>query len=324
MPRSSDLPVTISDVRAATQRIRAFVHRTPVMTSTTLDSMTGAMVFFKCENFQKVGAFKFRGATNAVALLPDDARRRGVVTHSSGNHAQALALAASMQGISAKIVMPDMTPPAKLEATRGYGAEIVLVKAAERDRVADEIVEREGRVLVHPSNDPAVIAGQGTAALELIEEVGPLDALIAPIGGGGLMSGTAIAAKGLLDKVQVFGAEPAKADDAYRSVQIGAIQPSTYPETIAEGLRTGLGDNTFAIIRTHVDEIVLVEEMEIVDAMRTIWERMKLVIEPSSAVAVSPLLTGKVPVRGKRVGVILSGGNVDVTGLFEVLRERVG
>ena len=284
--------------------------------------MTGAQVFLKCESFQKVGAFKFRGAANAVALLFDEGRKRGVVTHSSGNHAQALALASSLQQVDATIVMPNDATPAKLNATRGYGAKVVLVDAAQRAEAADDLVRREGRVLVHPSNDPAVIAGQGTAAAELIDEAGELDLVLTPVGGGGLLSGAAVATKHRLPACKVVGAEPAKADDAYRSLQTGEIQPSHHPNTIADGLRPQLGSNTFPIIQRLTDGIVLVEEDEIVEAMRWVWERMKLVIEPSSAVPVAALLCGKVEAGGKRVGIVLSGGNVALDSFFDLLRAE--
>jgi len=311
------LPVVFDDVLAAAERIAPFVHRTPVLTCSTLNRLVGAEVFFKCENFQKVGAFKFRGASNAVALLTQEQRERGVVTHSSGNHAQAVALAAAMQGVDATIVMPDDASPVKVAATKGYGATVVQCPAADRAKVAEELVGREDRILVHPSNDPAVIAGQGTAALELLDEAHDMDMVLAPVGGGGIASGTAVVVKRLLKNATVIAAEPEMADDAFRSLQTGAIQPSTHPDTIADGLRTSLGDNTFAIIRQLVDEIVLVEEAEILDAMRFVWERMKIVIEPSSAVPLAPILTGKLSVKGRRVGVILTGGNVDVSRFFE-------
>ena len=317
----SSLPVSFADVAAAADRIRAFVHHTPIHTSSTLDRLTGGRVFLKCENFQKVGAFKFRGASNAVALLSPQARRRGVVTHSSGNHAQALALAADMQGVDAVIVMPSDATRAKVAATKGYGAKVVEVEPAQRAQAAQEVAEREGRVLVHPSNDPAVIAGQGTAAAEMVEDVGELDIVLAPVGGGGLLSGTAIAARHFLPRCTVVGVEPAMADDAYRSLQSGTIQPSSHPNTIADGLRTQLGSNTFPIIRERVDEIVLVEEDEIVDAMRWVWERVKLVVEPSAAVPVAAILQGKVDVAGKRAGIILSGGNVALGSFFERLGQ---
>lgn len=310
-----ELPVTYSDVMAAAARIDPYVHHTPVHTSATFGAETRATGFFKCENFQRTGSFKFRGASNAVAMLSPDERGRGVVTHSSGNHAQALALAASLQDADAVIVMPNDANPAKVAATEGYGARVVQVEPARRSEAAQQIAEEEGRVLVHPSNDPAVIAGQATAAMELIDDAEELDVILAPVGGGGLLSGTAVAAKHLLPDCAVIGAEPAMADDAYRSLQTGEIQPSCHPPTIADGLRTQLGDNTFAILRALADEIVLVDEDEIVAAMRWVWERLKLVIEPSSAVPVAAMLAGKVDGAGKRVGIILSGGNLDLAHL---------
>jgi len=317
------LPVTCDDTVAAAKRIAPLVHRTPVLTCSTLNRLTGAELFFKCENFQKTGSFKFRGAANAVALLTEEQRKRGVVTHSSGNHAQALAFAAAKQGVRATIVMPDDAPAIKVAATKGYGAEVVQCPPTDRAKVAGEFVERRGYVLVHSSNDPAVIAGQGTTALELLDEVGDLDMVLVPVGGGGIASGTAIVVKHRLNNAAVLGAEPKMADDAYRSLQTGTIQPSPHPPTVADGLRTSLGQNTFAILRQLLDDIVLLEETEILDAMRLVWERMKIVIEPSSATALAPALVGKADVKGKRVGVILTGGNVDLGRFFERLGQRL-
>ncbi len=311
------------DILAAAERIRPYVHRTPVLTSRTLDGLAGAQLFFKCENFQRVGAFKFRGATNAVLSLADDEARRGVVTHSSGNHAQALALAARMRGVPATIVMPRTAPQVKLEAVRGYGGEIVLCEPtpAAREEGARKIVSERGAVLVHPFNDDRIIAGQGTAALELLDDIGDVDALFAPVGGGGMLSGSAIVVEHRCPHALVFGCEPQNADDAHRSFHSGVIQPALPPNTIADGLLTSLGERTFAIIRRHVDDILLVSEDEIVAALRLVLERMKIVIEPSSAVAVAAALrdvSRVVPApagRPRRVGVILTGGNVDFTRL---------
>ena len=277
----------------------------------------------KCENFQRVGAFKFRGAMNALLLLGDGQRAAGVVTHSSGNHAQALALAGQLLGVPVTIVMPRTAPAVKRAATLGYGARIVLCEPTLESReaaVASEI-DRHGLTLVHPYNDWSVIAGQGTAALELLDQAGPLDAVIAPVGGGGLLSGTALAVKGRSPGTSVMGAEPAAADDAYRSLKSGAIQPSLDPRTIADGLRTSLGSKTFAVISRYVDEIFTVSEAEIIEATRFVWERIKIVIEPSSAVVVAPLLAGRLSPPGRRVGLILSGGNVDVEPFFKLLSE---
>lgn len=309
----------------AYERIRKVVNRTPVMTSSTLDMMTGAMCFFKCENFQKTGAFKFRGAYNALSQLSPKQKEKGVITHSSGNHAQALALAAKLMDIKAVIVMPENAPKVKVAATKGYGAEVVFCSSSPRDRegVAQALVERFGYALIHPSNDLEIIAGAGTVAFEFLKEVGELDVVFCPVGGGGLLSGTAVAAKGLFPAVKVIGVEPQNADDAYRSLKVGRILPMEDPDTIADGLRSSLGSNTFRIIRENVDEIVTVSEGEIVDAMQFLWERMKLVVEPSGAVSLAGVLSGQVDLGSERVGIIISGGNVDVTGFFIRLRRRI-
>ncbi|MHB8079731.1 MAG: pyridoxal-phosphate dependent enzyme [Candidatus Krumholzibacteriia bacterium] len=307
------LPVH-ADVLAAAERIRPCVHRTPVLTCATLDRLTGARLHFKCENLQKVGAFKFRGACNAVLSLPPGARSAGVATHSSGNHAAALALAARLQGLPAYIVMPDNAPRVKREAVAGYGGIIRLCAPtlAAREETLAQVVRETGAVFVHPYNDPRVIAGQGTAALELLAEVPDLDTLVAPVGGGGLLSGTALAAEGAAPDARIVGAEPAGADDACRSLREGRIVPSVAPRTMADGLLTSLGELTFAIIRRRVEQIATVSEPGIAAAMRLIWERMKLVVEPTSAVPLAALLEGGVDVAGRRVGIILSGGNVEL------------
>jgi threonine dehydratase len=311
--------VGIQDVIDAHRRIRNYVLWTPVMTSSTIDRMIDCQVFFKCENFQRAGAFKFRGALNTVSQLTEEERNSGVIAHSSGNHAQALALAASLTGIKATIVMPKNSPKVKVDATRGYGAEIVFCENSTESRVqvAQELMQTHGYVLVHPYNDARIIAGAGTAALELIEEVEELDYLFAPVGGGGLVSGSAIVAKSLLPDSNVVAVEPKNADDAFRSFRDGKIYPSVYPDTIADGLRTQLGDLTFRIIREHVDSIITVSEEEIVNAMRLLWERMKLVVEPSGAVSLAGLLNMKDELDDKRVGVIISGGNIDLTKFFK-------
>jgi len=315
---SATLPaIDIDDIRRAAARIKPHVHRTPVITSATMDSMTGATLFFKCENVQRVGAFKFRGAANAVFSLDDAAARRGVATHSSGNHAQALALAARLRGIDATIVMPRDAPKVKVEAVRGYGARIVFSGNApeDRERTLEEVVKETGAEFVHPSDDLRVIAGQGTCALEIMEDVPALDLVITPVGGGGLLSGTALAVQGVSPKTRVIGAEPAAADDAYRSFSSGTLFPSGNPKTIADGLRTSLGPNTFPLVRAHVAAIVTTSEEAIVRAMRLIWERMKIVIEPSAAVPLAAIMEGKLDIKGKRVVIILSGGNVDLDAL---------
>ena len=309
----------------AYERIRKVVNRTPVVTSSTLDRMTGAMCFFKCENFQRTGAFKFRGAYNALSQLSPRQKEKGVITHSSGNHAQALALAAKLMDIKAVIVMPEDAPKVKVAATKGYGAEVVFCSSSPRDRegVAQALVERFGYALIHPSNDLEIIAGAGTVAFEFLKEVGELDVVFCPVGGGGLLSGTAVAAKGLFPAVKVIGVEPQNADDAYRSLKVGRILPMEDPDTIADGLRSSLGSNTFRIIRESVDEIVTVSEGEIVDAMQFLWERMKLVVEPSGAVSLAGVLSGQVDLGSERAGIIISGGNVDVTDFFIRLRRRI-
>ncbi|MFC2078524.1 pyridoxal-phosphate dependent enzyme [Candidatus Bipolaricaulota bacterium] len=309
----------------ARDRIASFIHRTPVLTCSTLNERIGASVFFKCENFQKTGSFKFRGACNAVASLSDAERARGVVTHSSGNYAQALALAAQLHGATAYVVMPENSPIIKQEATAGYGATIALCEPTHtgRHETAERIREATGATFLSPYDDPRVFAGQGTACLELIEEVGELDLVLAPVGGGGLLSGTLLAAKHLLPQAAVVGCEPAEADDAARSIASGERIVDFVPHTIADGLRTPLGEYTFPIIRDMVDDLVLVSEVDIIHAMRFVWERMKIVIEPSSAVAVAPLLTGSVETKGNRIGVIISGGNLDLTQFFELLQVRL-
>ena len=310
---------TINNIQQAHLRIRPYIHRTPVLTCNALDEMVGARLFFKCENFQKVGAFKFRGACNAIFSLPSEEASRGVVTHSSGNHAAALALAARKRGISARIVMPSNAPPVKIDAVKNYGGIITFCEPtlASREGTAAQVIEETGATMIHPYNDYRIIAGQGTAALELIEDVNDLDYILAPVGGGGLMSGTAIAAKSLNPGIKVIGCEPKNADDAYRSVQAGKIIPSENPDTIADGLKTSLGEKTFPIIQEFVDVIVLVTEQQIITAMRHIFERMKIIIEPSSAVPFGALISNKLNVSGKKVGIIISGGNVDFSKFFE-------
>jgi threonine dehydratase len=308
---------TIKDVREASARIQPFVHRTPILTCSSLSEMCDAEIFFKCENFQKVGAFKIRGATNAVFSLGRKEATKGVATHSSGNHAAALALAARWRGTRAYVVMPENAPQVKRDAVAHYGAEIVFCKPTleAREEALAKLVNRTGAAFVHPYNDHRVISGQGTAALELCEEITILDIVMAPVGGGGLLSGTAIAVSALAPKTHVVAAEPEKADDAFRSFRAGKIIPADNPQTIADGLRTSLGDLTFPIIKRHVKDIVTVSEEGIAAAMRTIWERMKIIVEPSAAVPLGALLTRRPEFSGKRIGVILSGGNVDLAHL---------
>lgn len=310
-------PISLETVGEAAGRIKPFAHRTPVLTSRYFDDRLGAKVYFKCENLQKVGAFKFRGACNAVMSLPDEEAARGVVTHSSGNHAQAVAHAAALRGIKATIVMHDNAPAVKRAAVEGYGAAVIPCAPNEqaRQEMADEVASRTDAVFIHPYNDRRIIAGQGTAALELIEEVGPLDMVLAPVGGGGLLSGTSVSTAALCPGAAIIGCEPAGADDARRSLAAGRIFPSDHPDTIADGLLTSLGNLTFAVIREHVRAIVTVDDDATIEAMRTVWMRMKIIIEPSAAVPVAVLLHQKVEAAGKRIGVILSGGNVDLDHL---------
>ncbi|MBI5913863.1 MAG: pyridoxal-phosphate dependent enzyme [Bacteroidetes bacterium] len=301
----------------AHRRIQPYIHRTPVFTCQTIDRMAGAAVFFKCENFQKMGAFKMRGAANAILQLPEAARKKGVATHSSGNFAQALALSAKLLGVRAYIVMPSNSPEVKKAAVRDYGGEIIecepTLKA--REETLQVVVERTGAAFLHPFNDHDVILGQGTAALELLQDVDNLDVIIAPVGGGGLLGGTALAAHHFSPKTKVVAAEPFGADDAWQSKQAGKIVPQTHPQTIADGLRTSLGDQTFPLLRDLVERVIRVEEREIVEALRLLMERMKLVVEPSGAVPLAALLKEKSQFEGQRVGVILSGGNVDLKTL---------
>jgi threonine dehydratase len=308
---------TLEDIRMAAERIRPFAHRTPVLTCASLDRAVGAQVFLKCENLQRVGAFKFRGACNAVFSLTEQEAERGVVCHSSGNHAQALALAARLRGVPAHIVMPSNAPGVKKAAVAGYGGQITFCEPTLEAREAAQaaVVARTGATIVHPYNDLRVIAGQGTAALELLTDHPDLDVVLAPVGGGGLLSGTAIAAQGLAPAIRVIAAEPEAADDACRSMAAGRIIPSLDPKTIADGLLTSLGELTFPIIRERVERIVPVSEAGIVAAMKFVWERAKLVIEPSAAVPVALLWERKFDLTGLRVGVILSGGNVDLEKL---------
>ncbi len=314
--RSAPAPA-IDDVRDAAARIRPYAHLTPVLTSAAIDEMSGASVYFKCENFQKVGAFKFRGAVNAIFSLSGDAVARGVATHSSGNHAAAVSLAASLRKAAATVVMPENANATKRAAVEGYGGKVVLCEPSQKSReeTLARILAESGATFIPPYDDYRVIAGQGTAALELLEHAPDLDAILAPVGGGGLLAGTALAASGLSPGTRIFGAEPRAADDAYRSLRAGRIQSLNSTNTIADGLRTNVGKLTFPIIQEHVEDILCVTESEIIAAMRLVWERMKIVIEPSAAVPVAALLKSPEFFKGKQVGVILSGGNVDLSTL---------
>jgi len=307
----------IGIIRDAARRISPYVHRTPVFASRAINEICGAEVFFKAENMQKVGAFKARGAVNAVFSLDEGLAACGVATHSSGNHAAALAYAAGCRRSKAYVVMPDNAPPVKKAAVAGYGAQITFCESTQqaRETALAALVEKTGAVFIHPYNDYRVIAGQATAALELLEQVPALDLVIAPVGGGGLLSGTALTVAAINPEIKVFGAEPAGADDAFRSLQAGRIIPVEKPDTIADGLRTSLGDLTFAVIKEHVAKIITVSDERIIKAMRLIWERMKIVVEPSAAVPLAALLNAEAKVKSLRVGLILSGGNVDLDNL---------
>jgi len=308
---------TLSDIQSTHKKIRPFIHRTPVLTSQQLNRIFGCELYFKCENFQKVGAFKFRGATNAVLSLADDQKKHGVVTHSSGNHAAALALAAGMNGIKAYIVMPENAPSVKKDAVAGYGASITFCKPTlqAREETCRTIMEKEGATLIHPYDNFNVICGQGTASLELLEDVDDLNVIVAPIGGGGLMSGTSTCAKAINDRIKVIGAEPLNANDAWKSFKTGILTPSVNPLTIADGLLTSLSELTFSVIRKNVDDIFTAQEESITSSMKLIWERMKIIIEPSSATVLAVIKENPGFFKGKKVGLIISGGNVDLKRL---------
>jgi len=303
------------DIIQAHELVKPYIHRTPIFTSSYLNEKTGSKLYFKCENLQKIGAFKARGGLNAVLTLTEEQRKNGVATHSSGNHAQAIAYAAAMVGAKAYIVMPDNSPQVKINAVEGYGAAITFCKNTpeERERTVAEIVERTGATFIHPFNNYEVMAGQATTAKELIEDVPEhLDVIIAPVGGGGLLSGTALSAHYLSPETQVFAGEPEGAADAILSFRSGKIEKAPYVKTIADGLLTYLGDKTFPVIKEHVTDILMVSDEEIVDAMRFLWERMKLIVEPSGAVSLAAVLKNKSIFEGKTVGIIISGGNVDL------------
>jgi threonine dehydratase len=309
--------VNLDTIRAAHERIRPYIHRTPVLTNSWLNDGRRACLFFKCENFQKVGAFKARGATNAVFALDDEAARRGVATHSSGNHGAAVARAAKLRGVPAHIVMPSNSAKVKIRAVESYGAHVVFCEPTEeaRETTCAELIEQTGATLIHSFENEDVIAGQGTAAVELLEDIPDLDLIMCPVGGGGLLSGTAIAVKSVRSEIKVIAVEPENADDAAQSFRAGRRIVTKKKFTIADGLRTNIGQPNFAIVQRYVDDIVTVSEEAIVSGMRTIWETMKIVIEPSAAVPYAAIMENKIAVSGKRVGIILTGGNVDLDAL---------
>ncbi|MFC3691571.1 beta-hydroxyaspartate dehydratase BhcB [Chenggangzhangella methanolivorans] len=308
---------TFDEMQAAHERIAPYVHRTPVLTSRFIDEVMGASLFFKCENFQKAGAFKARGATNAVFGLSEEQARRGVATHSSGNHGACLSYAAGRRGVPCTVVMPRTAPQAKKDAVQGYGGRVVECEpsTSSREAVFAEVVAETGAEFVHPYNDPRVIAGQGTCARELIEQVDGLDAVIAPIGGGGMVSGTCLTLSHLAPEIAIYAGEPEQADDAARSLKAGRIIADDAPHTVADGLKVPLKDLTWSFVSRHVTDILTVSEDEIVEAMKLMWKRMKVVVEPSSAVPLAALLKNRAAFAGKRVGVIVTGGNVDIDAL---------
>lgn len=308
---------SFSDIKRAHQRISKYIVETPVMTSKNIDDIAGCQIFFKCENFQKVGAFKMRGAANAIFSYRPEERVNGFACHSSGNHGQAVALAAKLAGSKAYIVMPKNSTQVKLDAVKGYDAEIILCEPndAARQQACEDVIKKTGAILVHPFNDYSIIAGQATAAKELIEQTEDLDAIICPVGGGGLAAGTALVASYLDPNIEYYLGEPEELDDTYQSLKAGKIIPNKTTNSIADGLRTTVGEKNFGIIKDHVKEIFTVSEEEIINAMKLIWERMKIVIEPSCAVPFAAILKNKEVFAGKKVGVILTGGNVDLTKL---------
>jgi threonine dehydratase len=316
--------VTLADVRAAAARLKGIAHRTPVLTSRTLDGRTGGQIFLKCENFQRMGAFKFRGAYNRIVQLDDAGRRAGVVAFSSGNHAQGVALASALLGVPAVIVMPSDAPKSKVAATREYGAEVIFYDRhhSHRAQIAQRICDERGATLVPPFDDPEIIAGQGTVGLELVEELTGLEMIVTPVGGGGLLSGTAVAARAINSEIQLFGVEPQAGDDFARSLRAGERVHIEVPETIADGLQTqSPGELTFGLVQTLTQGIVTVSDAELRRAMAFAFERMKIVIEPSGAAALAAVLSGKLDVRGKRVAVVISGGNVDIDRFSALLSD---
>jgi len=309
--------VTLKDIEAAHERIRPHIHRTPVFTNNSLNELSGAELYFKCDNFQKAGSFKIRGATNTVEQLTIEELNRGVATTSSGNHGAALSMAVTRRGGKTKVVMPNNTPEIKVNNVERNGGEVVWCEPEQesRESVLKELIEKTGAVVVHPYNDERIMAGQGTCAKELLEDHPELDVIVSPVSGGGLLSGTLLSSKALKDEIQVFGAEPAEADDAYRSLKLGKIVPNETINTICDGLRAQIGGLTFPVISDLVDDIITVTEEEIIDSMRMIWERLKMIVEPSSSITLGAVLKNKDKFNGKKVGLIISGGNVDLDHL---------
>lgn len=309
--------VTLKDIEAAHERIRPLIHRTPVFTNSSLNKLSGAELYFKCDNFQKAGSFKIRGATNTVEQLTIEELNRGVATTSSGNHGAALSMAVTRRGGKTKVVMPNNTPKIKINNVERNGGEVVWCEPEQesRESVLKELIEKTGAVVVHPYNDERIMAGQGTCAKELLEDHPELDVIVSPVSGGGLLSGTLLSSKPLKDDIQVFGAEPAEADDAYRSLKLGKIVPNETINTICDGLRAQIGGLTFPVISDLVDDIITVTEEEIIDSMRMIWERLKMIVEPSSSITLGAVLKNKDKFNGKKVGLIISGGNVDLDHL---------
>ena len=309
--------VTLKDIEAAHERIRPLIHRTPVFTNSSLNKLSGAELYFKCDNFQKAGSFKIRGATNTVEQLTIEELSRGVATTSSGNHGAALSMAVTRRGGKTKVVMPNNTPEIKVNNVERNGGEVVWCEPEQesRESVLKELIEKTGAVVVHPYNDERIMAGQGTCAKELLEDHPELDVIVSPVSGGGLLSGTLLSSKPLKDDIQVFGAEPAEADDAYRSLKLGKIVPNETINTICDGLRAQIGGLTFPVISDLVDDIITVTEEEIIDSMRMIWERLKMIVEPSSSITLGAVLKNKDKFNGKKVGLIISGGNVDLDHL---------
>ena len=318
--------VEYSDILTAFDRIKDIVNKTPVMTSRTLNELTKAEIYVKCENFQRIGAFKMRGAYNAISLLTKQQKAKGVIAHSSGNHAQAVALSSKLLNIKATIVMPITSPQVKINATRDtYDAKIVMCENSleARQKMTEKLIEKHSYTMIHPYDNDNIIAGAGTAAYELLNQINGLDMVFAPVGGGGLLSGTLIAVKGFNSNIKVYGVEPKNVDDAYRSIKSGKIESNETINSIADGLLTNLSERTFNIIRKKVNQIIIVSEKEIVDAMRFIWERMKLVVEPSGACSLAGVLSGKIPIENKKVGVIISGGNIDLNEFFDLIKKKI-